>query len=105
MLRAHLRLTLLATAEPGVLELSLYLLHPHTGHLIDLTLIRRPLRDLWIHPLPLSCLRVLLLVLSSLRVLHGHFDLLPVVLGGEECVLHSAKDGIGGSVTSILGAI
>lgn len=88
VLLAHLRLTLLAPAEPGVLELSLYLLHPHTRHLIDLTLIRRPLRDLWIQALPLSCLRVL--VLSSLRVLHGHFDLLPVVLGGEECLLQSA---------------
>ena len=79
VLRAHLRLTLLTPAEPGVLELSLYLLHPHTCHLIDLALIRRPLRvDLLIHPLPLCCLRILLL--SSLRVLDGHFDLLPVVL-------------------------
>jgi hypothetical protein len=105
VLRPHLGLTLLAPAEPSVLELSLYLLHPHTSHLIDLTLIRRPLRDLWIHPLPLGCLRVLLLVLSSLRVLHGHFDLLPVVLGGEECLLHSTQDGISGSITPILGAI
>jgi hypothetical protein len=89
VLRAHLRLSLLAPAEPCVLDLSLYLLHPHTRHLIDLALIRRPLGDLCIQSLRLSCLRVLLLVLPSLRVLHGHFDLLPVVLGNEERLLHS----------------
>jgi hypothetical protein len=87
VLRAHLRLTLLAPTEPCVLELSLYLLHPHARHLIYLALIRKPLHDLCIQALGLSRLRILLL--SSLRVLHGHFDLLPVVLGGV-CLLHSA---------------